>query len=67
MCAKPPKKLYAGSTTFRWSLKLIFTQSVVLMSTSKPVNMSFKLQRKVVEPAYTFFGRFSAPLEKRCP
>ena len=45
------------STTFRLSLELIFTGYVAHMSTWKPVNMSFKLQRKVVERE----GRYLSP------
>ena len=44
----------ASSSTSRWSLKLIFTVVEVLMRATKPVNMSFKLQREVVEPAHGF-------------
>ena len=39
-------------TTSTWSLKLIFRPKTVLISTTKPPNMSFKLQMEVVEPEH---------------
>ena len=45
---------YPGSTTSTWSLKLILHLKIVLISTTKPPNMSFKLQVEVVEPKHGY-------------
>ena len=46
----PLSDMRSGSTTSRLSMKLIFGGFAVLMSTAKPPNMSFILNREVVEP-----------------
>ena len=44
------RDMASGTTTSTWSLQLIFRPKRVLISTTKPPNMSFKLQVEVVEP-----------------